>query len=105
MTPFEVDLGWSPKSPLDLISGTHVPNESVSEFKERLKATLDEAKFAYNLAKADQRARSSLTTRLIRIKLVIKYELTSLYLKNFIRNLKNLINCLRKDLVLSQYWN
>ncbi len=59
MAPFEVNLGWNPKSPLDLVSDTNVPNETVSEFKERLKTTLDEAKFAYKLAKADQSARSS----------------------------------------------
>ncbi len=59
MAPFEVDLGWIPKSTLDLVSATNVSNETVSQFKERLKATLDDAKFAYELAKADQSARSS----------------------------------------------
>ena len=59
MSPFEVDLGWNPKSPLDLISDSQGSNESVSEFKTRLKASLDDAKYAYKLAKADQSARSS----------------------------------------------
>lgn len=35
--PFEVDLGWNSTSPLDMISGIEVPNESVEEFKLRLK--------------------------------------------------------------------
>ncbi len=59
MTPFEVGLGWNPKSPLNLVSAANVPSETVSEFKKRLKATLDNAKFAYELAKDDQSARSS----------------------------------------------
>ncbi len=60
MTPFEVDLGWNPKSPLDLVSSLSASNETVSQFKDRLKVVLDDAKFAYKLAKADQSARSSL---------------------------------------------
>lgn len=60
MTPFEADLGWNPKSPLDLMSSSNHLNETVAEFKERLKETLEDAKFAYQLAKADQSARSSL---------------------------------------------
>ena len=60
MLPFEVDLGWNPKSPLDLISSNYESNESIGEFKERLKSTLEDAKYAYKLAKADQTARSSL---------------------------------------------
>lgn len=60
MSPFEADLGWKPKSPLDLVIGTSISNEGVAEFKEHLKATLEDAQFAYKLAKNDQSARSSL---------------------------------------------
>ncbi len=59
MTPFEVHLGWNPKSPLDLVPSTSYPNETDTEFKKRLKYTLEDAMFAYKLAKADQSARSS----------------------------------------------
>ncbi len=59
MTPFEVDSAWNPKSPLDFVSATNHLNETVPEFKERLKATLHVAKFSYELEKADQSARSS----------------------------------------------
>ena len=60
MSPFEVDLGWNPKSPLDMLVGNTEKNESISEFKVRLKESLNDARFAYRLAKADQSARSSL---------------------------------------------
>lgn len=62
MTPFEAELGWNPKSPLDLISGSVsiVENESINEFKDRLKVSLEDAKYAYKIAKANQSASSSL---------------------------------------------
>ncbi len=47
MSLFEVDLGWKPKSPLDCLNTTLDPNESVEEFKTRLKLSLDDAKYAY----------------------------------------------------------
>ena len=59
MSPFEVDIGWNPKSPLDFISGPTCNNESVTEFKKRLKYSLDDAKFSYATAKAGQSARAS----------------------------------------------
>ena len=60
MTPFEIDLGWNPKSPLDLVTTSSTSNETLSDFKERLKATLDDAKYAYKISKASQSARNSL---------------------------------------------
>ncbi len=63
VTLFEVQLGWNLKSTLNLMSSANLPNETVSEFKKRHKATLDDAKFAYELAKADQSARSSLKNK------------------------------------------
>ncbi len=41
------------------MSTTNLPNENLSEYRNRLKFTLDGAIFAYELAKADQSARSS----------------------------------------------
>ena len=60
MSPFEVDLGYCPKSPLELISDAKHENESVQEFKTRLKESLNDAIYAHKIAKASQSARSSL---------------------------------------------
>ena len=60
LSPFEVDLGWNPKSPLDLISRTDTPNETLNEFKSRLKETLEDAQYSYQLSKASQSAQSSM---------------------------------------------
>ena len=46
MTPFEMDLEQNPKSPLDMLSGSEVSLESLSEFEERLKTSLEAAQFA-----------------------------------------------------------
>lgn len=59
MSPFELDLGWIPKSPLDFIATSEVPVESVNEFKERLKNSLDDAQYSYRVSKARQLAESS----------------------------------------------
>jgi hypothetical protein len=59
MSPFELDLGWIPKSPLDFISGSEVPVQSVNEFKERLKNSLEDAQYSYKVSKARQTAESS----------------------------------------------
>ena len=59
MSPFELDLGWIPKSPLDFLSGTETPVQSVDEFKEQLKTSLDDAKFSYKVSKARQASEAS----------------------------------------------
>ena len=59
MSPFELDLGWIPKSPLDFVSGNEIPVQSVEEFKKRLTASLEDAKYSYNIAKAAQSAYAS----------------------------------------------
>lgn len=59
MSPFELDLGWVPKSALDFISGSEVPVESVNEFKQRLKNSLNDAQYSYKVSKARQTAESS----------------------------------------------
>ena len=59
MSPFEMDLGWNPKSPLDMLCSTSDKNETVEEFKLKLKESLNDAVYAYKVAKAGQSARSS----------------------------------------------
>ena len=60
MSPFETDLGWSLKSPLDLVISKNDYNNSITVFKEMPKSTLEDAKNTFRLAKAEQSARSSL---------------------------------------------
>ena len=56
MSPFEVDLGWKPKSVLDVIAADAEPVQSVAEFTIVMKQSLDDAKFSYKMAKARQSA-------------------------------------------------
>ena len=58
--PFEIDLGWSPKSPLDMISSRADKNETLQEFKLKLQESLSDAVYSYKISKAGQSARSSL---------------------------------------------
>ena len=60
MSPFEMDLGQTPKYPLDMHSGKEIPVRNVEEFKEKLKESLQNAHYSYRLAKAIQSAYSSL---------------------------------------------
>jgi hypothetical protein len=60
MSPFDVDLGWCPRSPLDLISGARISVESVEEFKKTLHASLKDAQYSYRMSRARQAAQSSL---------------------------------------------
>jgi len=59
MSPFELDLGWNPKSPLDMLSSREDKNATVEEFKSNLKSSLEDAVYAYKISKAGQTARSS----------------------------------------------
>jgi len=59
MSPFELDLGWNPRSPLDFIAGSEVPVQSVNELKQRLKTSLQDAQFSYKVSKARQAAEAS----------------------------------------------
>lgn len=52
MTPFEMDLGWNPNSPFDLIQASSDENETVQEFKTKLKETLNDALYAYKVSKS-----------------------------------------------------
>ena len=60
MSPFELDLGWCPKSPLDSLVSSADINETVEEFKSRLRESLNDAIFAHRMSKSSQSARSSL---------------------------------------------
>jgi hypothetical protein len=60
ISPFEVDLGWCPRSPLDLFSGSSNSVESVAEFKTALQASLRDAQYSYKLSRARQAAQSSM---------------------------------------------
>jgi len=54
-SPFEVDLGYNPSTPLH----KSVPVETVEEFKRRLRETLDDARYSYQVAKARQCANTA----------------------------------------------
>ena len=43
---FEVDLGWKPKSPLDVLTRRECRVQKAAEFETRLKDSLDDAKFS-----------------------------------------------------------
>lgn len=59
MTPFEVDLGYNPKSPIDLLKKSDDTVESINEFRNRIKSTFEDAQFCHVLAKARQSANAS----------------------------------------------
>lgn len=53
-SPSELDLGLIPRIPLDFNSGTEVPDQSVEDFKLKLKRPLEDAQFSYKVTKACQ---------------------------------------------------
>lgn len=60
MTPFEMDWGWNPKTPLDLVS--IVLNDIVQnseDFTVQLEESIKNAQCAYKVAKARQTAYSA----------------------------------------------
>ena len=52
MSPFEMDLGWKPKSPLDFLSRKQSAVQSVEDFKETLRTSLKYAQFAFQVARS-----------------------------------------------------
>ena len=58
-SPFELDLGWKPKTVLDFISKSEIDVQSVDELKNKLKCSLEDAQFSYKLAKSRQSAEAS----------------------------------------------
>ena len=58
LSPFEVDLGWKPKSAIDIAHKSSTPVESVETFRRFLHSGLQDARFAHQLAKASNSAQS-----------------------------------------------
>ena len=50
MSPFELDLGWCPRSLLYLLSGIRVSIESVEEFKAALQESIKDVQYSYKLS-------------------------------------------------------
>lgn len=60
MTPFEADIGWNPKSPLDAITPTTDDTvQSVNDFKMKLRESFNSATFSHRLAQSRQAAYNS----------------------------------------------
>ena len=59
MSPFEMDIGWNPKSALDFMTGYESSVESVDDLKKNLRESLNDAQYSYGIAKAKQSAESS----------------------------------------------
>lgn len=59
MSPFELDLGWKPKSPLELLSTRDCSVESVTDLRTRLRSAATDATFAHLLAQSRQKAYNS----------------------------------------------
>ena len=58
-SPFELDIGWKPKSALEFISGPGSFVQSVDELKGKFKNSLEDAQFSYEVSKARQAAEAS----------------------------------------------
>ena len=58
-SPFEIDLGWKPRSPLDLFYTSSTPLETVNEFRTRLRVALEDSRFSHHIAKARNSAYAS----------------------------------------------
>jgi len=59
MSPFELDIGWKPKSALEFISGSGSIVQSVDELRDKLKGSLDDAQYSYKVSKARQSSEAS----------------------------------------------
>lgn len=58
-SPFELDLGWKPKDALDFIHSCENSIQSVSDLKDKLKSSLEDAQFSYKVSKARQSSEAS----------------------------------------------
>ena len=52
MSPFELDLGWIPKSPFYIIFEPEIRLQSLEEFKKKLKISVEDAQYSYKVSKA-----------------------------------------------------
>ncbi len=90
MSPFEVDLGWNPKAPIDILARNDCHVETVTEFKSRLNESLNDAKFSYQVSKARQSAQRGKSYNLIHTKSVTGFGSTRRFSGMHIRSLKSL---------------
>ena len=56
MSPFEVDLGWTPKSVLDMLTDRKESVEALNGFKSILSESLADEKYSSKESEAHQRA-------------------------------------------------
>lgn len=59
MSPFEVDLGWRPISPIYFYNPDESEIKSVKEFRSRMSDALKDAQFSYEMTNARQSAYSA----------------------------------------------
>lgn len=60
LSPFEMDLGWKPKGPIDVLFQSFAKLNSLSDFLDRLKAAMDDATYEHRLAKTSRIAEASI---------------------------------------------
>lgn len=60
ISPFELDIGWKPKSPLELLSSrSDYSTEGINDLRKLLLSSFEDAVFAHRLAQARQAAYNS----------------------------------------------
>lgn len=55
-SPFELDLGWKPKSALEMLNSSESVNESLKQFKLSLVESSKDVQFSHKMSKAKQSA-------------------------------------------------
>lgn len=65
-TPFEIDSGWKPWSPLKILAGENSGVQAVADIKAGPQVDFEDALYAHQLAKARQRAESGQSSKLLR---------------------------------------
>lgn len=53
---FELDLGWSPKLVMAMLSKSDISLQSLDEFRYSINESLEDARFIYKVSKARQSA-------------------------------------------------
>lgn len=59
LSPFQVDIGWQPKAPVDILFRAPTPQETLGDFRDRLSSVMTDTQYAHKLAKARQKAKAS----------------------------------------------
>ena len=81
-SPFEIDLGWTPLSPLDCFTKRESVVQSVEELRQRLAGAYADAKFSHQLAKARLSAYQSRKYTLPKYKVGDKVWISNQYLQD-----------------------